>query len=460
MGCGASIYAVGKRKKKTNIPEVVVYVPSMRIPAQSDLQRPLRGLIPHDLADRLGCLRNQIVLVAEDTGEIGKGHIVSGNCAFLLLKGIFEFLYFENGVGNLIATQIVVDAGGSAVAELRRALEEYLPLLIGLTKKEHGLEDLVEFRWKNLEDGRPQENSVANSWFELLSVIHMLAMLHLSEANSLMIPKDHSGSGIRVVSSDCKRDSVDLLLKASGCLVFCVHEIMAHLPPDIKKKFSRDFQDGALEAISIQALGQGTEIQLGLAVESQKASLSVKRRLACEQLIYFGQAYHFLSESGMSNMHGKKHLCFIKWKFLEAKAAAYYYHGLILDKGTEPACHVTAVCCFLAADGLLSESKKACFTFCLTAPVTRSPPLWGAMKHLTQKIPEVAARKSQMYGYLLEEEKALQALPDLPDFQLSLVPDDYILPEIDSAWDRSKWEIQSQPLKEHLEDSEDEAETE
>ncbi|KAJ6751392.1 hypothetical protein OIU85_001878 [Salix viminalis] len=343
MGCGASIYAVGKRKKKTNIPEVVVYVPSMRIPAQSDLQRPLRGLIPHDLVDRLGCLRNQIVLVAEDTG-------------------------------------------GSAVAELRRALEEYLPLLIGLTKKEHGLEDLVEFKWKNLEDGR-LENSVANSWFELLSVIHMLAMLHLSEANSLMIPKDHSGSGIRVVSSDCKRDSVDLLLKASGCLVFCVHEIMAHLPPDIKKKFSRDFQDGALEAISIQALGQGTEIQLGLAVESQKASLSVKRRLACEQLIYFGQAYHFLSESGMSHMHGKKHLCFIKWKFLEAKAAAYYYHGLILDKGTEPACHVTAVCCFLAADGLLSESKKACFTFCLTAPVTRSPPLWGAMKHLTQKIP-------------------------------------------------------------------------
>ncbi|CAK7328376.1 unnamed protein product [Dovyalis caffra] len=362
MGCSASMYAVGKRKKKTSIPEVVVYVPSMRIPAQSDLQRPLRGLIPQDLVDRLACLRNQIVLVAEETG-------------------------------------------GSAVAELRRALEGYLSLLIGLTKKEHGLEDLVEFKWKNLVDGR-QENSVANSGYELLSAIHMIAMLTLSEANSLMIPKDHSGSGIRVVSSsDCKRDAVDLLLKASGTLVFCVREILAHLSPDVKKKFSKDFQDGVLEAISIQALGQGTEIQLGLAVESQKASLSVKRRLACEQLIYFGQAYHCLPESDTSTGRGKKHLWFIKWKFLEAKAAAYYYHGLILDKGTEPACHVTAVCCFLAADGLLSESKKACLTFCLTAPVTRSPPLWGAMKHLHQKIPEVAARKSQMYGYLLEEEK-------------------------------------------------------
>jgi len=67
MGCSASMYASGKRKK-TSIPEVVVYVPSMRIPAQSDLQRPLRGLILQDLVDRLACLRNQIVLVAEDTG--------------------------------------------------------------------------------------------------------------------------------------------------------------------------------------------------------------------------------------------------------------------------------------------------------------------------------------------------------------------------------------------------------
>lgn len=42
---------------------------------------------------------------------------------------------------------------------------------------------------------------MANSWFELLSVIHLMAMLTLAEADSLMIPKDHSGSGIRIVSS-------------------------------------------------------------------------------------------------------------------------------------------------------------------------------------------------------------------------------------------------------------------
>ncbi|GMN57438.1 hypothetical protein TIFTF001_026538 [Ficus carica] len=414
MGCASSVYGAGPwmKKKKPSIPEIVVFVPSMRIPVESDLRRPLKGLIPKDLVDRLQSLRSQIVLVAHDTG-------------------------------------------GSAVTELRRALEEYLSVLSGISKKEYGVEGLVEFKWKNLQDGK-QEISVANSWFELLSVIHLMAMLTLAEADSLMIPKDHSGSGIRIVSSDCKREAVDLLLKASGYLEFCVRDILVRIPPDIKKRLPKDMQDNVLEAISIQALGQGTEIQLGLAVECPKATMSVKRRLACEQLSYFSQAYHSLSGGCDINHSSGKHIWFLKWKFLEAKAAAYYFHGLILDKGSEPSSHISAVCCFLAAEELLSESKKACLTFCLSAPVTRAPPLWGAMKHLQQKIPEVASRKSQMYGYLLEQEKALQQLPDLPEFQLSLAPEDYRLPEIDSAWDSEKWETQEQPLKEHLKDFEDE----
>ncbi|XP_048433672.1 uncharacterized protein LOC125474251 [Pyrus x bretschneideri] len=283
-----------------------------------------------------------------------------------------------------------------------------------------------------------------------------MAMLTLSEADTLMIPFNHSGSTIRTVSSDSKRDAVDLLLKASDYLEFCVRDVLVRIPPEIKKNLPKILQDGVLEAISYQTLGQGTEIQLGLAVEYQKAALSVKRRLACEQLTYFSQAYNCLSGCDMNNGCEKKHIWFINWKFLESKAASYYYHGLILDKGNEPSCHVSAVCCFLAAEELLSESKKACLTFCLAAPVTRAPPLWGAMRHLHQKIPEVATRKSQMYGYLLEQEKVLQTLPDLPEFQLSLRPDDYQLPEIDPAWDSEKWEAEGQTLKAHPKDSNDE----
>ncbi|KAG7555202.1 BRO1 domain [Arabidopsis suecica] len=405
MGCATSTnVVVGRKDKKMIIQESVVFVLQFRVPVQSDLQRQLKGVAPKTTIDRLTCLRNQIELVAEDTG-------------------------------------------GSAISELRTALEEYLSLLTGLIKKSlenDGMEGCVEFKWRTLGDGPRAEICCTNLWMEMLIVIHMMAALALTEANSLMIPKDcyasGSGNGVRVVSTDCRRDAVDLLLKASGYLDFCVREILTQVPPDIKSKLPDDMQESVLQTLAIQALGQGTEIQLGLAVDSQKATLSVKRRIACEQVIYFTQAYHCLSScEAVSHGCAKKLLRFIYWKFLEAKAAAYYYHGLVTDKGTEPACHVSAVCCFLAAAEILGESKKAGLSFCLAPPVTRAPPMWGVMKHLSQKIPEVAFRKSQTYGYLLEEEeKAMQCLPELPDFQLSLRPDDFELPEMAGCLSRMK----------------------
>ena len=33
---------------------------------------------------------------------------------------------------------------------------------------------------------------------------------------------------------DCKRDAVDLLLKAAAYLEFCVRDVLVHIPPDIK----------------------------------------------------------------------------------------------------------------------------------------------------------------------------------------------------------------------------------
>ncbi|KAL0887947.1 hypothetical protein Bca101_011930 [Brassica carinata] len=377
MGCGTSACAgVGRKNKRSIIQESVVFVLQLRVPIQTDLQRQLKGVAPKTTIDRLACLRNQIQMVAEDTG-------------------------------------------GSATSELRAALEEYLSLLTGLIKKRNdGMEGSVEFKWKPLGDGRREELCFTNLWMEILTVIHMMAALALTEANSLMIPKGCSGSGngVRVVTSGCKRDAVDLLLKASGYLEFCTREILPRIPPDIKSKLPDDMQESVLQTLSIQALGQGTEIQLGLAVNSKKATLSVKRRLA------------------FSHGCAKKLLLFIFWKYLEAKAAAYYYHGLVTDKGSDPASHASAVCCFLAASEILGESKKACLSFCLSPPVTRAPPMWGVMKHLSQMIPEIAFKKSQMYGYLLkEEEKVMQSLPELPDFQLSLIPEEFELPEIEGS---------------------------
>ncbi|XP_076899769.1 uncharacterized protein LOC143553725 [Bidens hawaiensis] len=339
----------------------------------------------------------------------------------------------------------------SYVSAILRSLEDYLSLLVGLT--DQGFRDAIEFKWKSLDEGR-QDTSVADSWFELLCVVHMMASLTLMEANSKLVPDQYVCSET-VESTDDIRSAVDLLVKAAGYLQFCLCEILVQIPPDVKMKLPVDLQENVLEAAYIQSLGQGTEMQLASAVECKNATLSVKRRLACEQLSYFSQAHYCLSTCDSLNGYGKKHLTFIKWKYLEAKAAAYYYHGLITDKGTEPSCHISAVCCFLAAEEILTESKKACLNFCLTAPITRAPTAWGAMKHLNKKIPEIAAKKSQMYAYLLEEEKSLQVLPELPEFELSLKADEYQMPNKDVAWEREKWRIPTQTLKTHLTDDEE-----
>uniref|UniRef100_A0A2P2IRG8 Uncharacterized protein n=1 Tax=Rhizophora mucronata TaxID=61149 RepID=A0A2P2IRG8_RHIMU len=78
MGCtSASLRIVGRRDKRpATIPEVGVYVPLMRIPTRTDIQRALRGLVPQDLLNRMTCLRNQIVIVAEDTGLISYSFLV------------------------------------------------------------------------------------------------------------------------------------------------------------------------------------------------------------------------------------------------------------------------------------------------------------------------------------------------------------------------------------------------
>lgn len=44
-----------------------------------------------------------------------------------------------------------------------------------------------------------QETSIASSWYELLSVVHMMAMLSLSEANTILIPKDGIDTSERMV---------------------------------------------------------------------------------------------------------------------------------------------------------------------------------------------------------------------------------------------------------------------
>ncbi|KAL5979206.1 hypothetical protein ACLOJK_019104 [Asimina triloba] len=193
-------------------------------------------------------------------------------------------------------------------------------------------------------------------------------------------------------------------------------------------------------------------------------------------------------------------------------AAAYYYHGLILDKGNEPSDHISAVHCVLAADELLNNSTKACLSFCLEAPIMRKEIIFGFVSdYVFTSSSETEAKPSQgrldlhsalslqticvlkNASAMLSEIKmpghehknglgtplpksrrlrevnpsrsspsatlrAPHELPDLPEFPLSLKPDEYELPDTGSMWESQKLEPEVQTLKEHLEDEEDEVE--
>ncbi|KAF3969116.1 hypothetical protein CMV_007062 [Castanea mollissima] len=46
----------------------------------------------------------------------------------------------------------------------------------------------VQFVWVNQEDDA-EETGMSNAWYEVLSVLHLMAMLSLSQANLLLLPR-------------------------------------------------------------------------------------------------------------------------------------------------------------------------------------------------------------------------------------------------------------------------------
>lgn len=134
MGCTSSIskrYSIG-RKKKLNIPEILVFTPTLRIPANSDLVRPLRGHVSQEIVEKLFAFRSRILLLAEQCSKICKAFWIS-------FSSLFYFIYLFYVFGWIVAVR-------SAFSELHQALQEYLPFLLALTKK--GMEiPVISYFW-------------------------------------------------------------------------------------------------------------------------------------------------------------------------------------------------------------------------------------------------------------------------------------------------------------------------
>ncbi|GFP88530.1 hypothetical protein PHJA_000996700 [Phtheirospermum japonicum] len=435
MGCFVSTPqdTGGNRRRPSNIGDVFVFVPGLRIPKPVDFSESLGDNLSKSLVERLSALRTRIVVMA-------------GQEAPTITR-----------TRRKTATQ----HGGSTLGDLLQALEDYLPVLMGLVKDGSPLQHKVQFVWMNQED-EVEETAMYSGWYEVLSVLHLMATLSLSQANLLLLPRTSMDGYQPKVSEESRRSSIDIFLKAAGYLDCAVRHVHPQLPNELRwylvmcfclsppgaPMYSRfltsistfrrnlpvDLAEGVLRALCLQALGQGVDIQLGLAIDSTKATLAVKRRLACEMVKYWQQAQDNIMNLPLTNGWGEKHRLFVKWKYIESKAAAYYYHGLILDEGNTEKSHGMAVAALQAADEYLKESKKACEAFNASVPVSRNPPQWGTMKYLSEKIPKDTSSKVRINKDLYSSEKIMETAPTLPDFALALKPDEYQLPLVDISW--------------------------
>lgn len=408
MGCLVSTPkdGGGNRRTPANVGEVAVFVPGLRIPKTVDFSQPLGDHLSKNLVERLSALRTRIVVMA---GQ-------------------------EAPTATKLKRKTATQHGGSSFSDLLQATENYLSVLLGLVKEGSQLKHMVQFVWVNQEDDA-EETAISNAWYELLSVLHLMAMLSLSHANSLLLPKISGESYQPKVSEERRRDSVDVFLKAAGYLDYAIKHVLPQIPSELRTDLPIDLSEGVLRAICLQALGQGVDVQLGMAIDSAKATLAVKRRLACEMVEYWHQAQENIMNLPLTDGWGGKHKLFVKWKYAEAKAAAYYYHGLILDENNTEVSHRMAVAALQAAEEFLKESKKACEVFNTMPPTSRNPPLWGTLKHLSEKIPKDTSSKVRINRDLYNHETILETAPKLPDFALALKPDEYQLPQVDPSWD-------------------------
>lgn len=133
MGCGPSIpkkYSIGGkgRKRRSIIQEVAVFVPTVRIPVDSDVVHPLRGLVSKDLVDRLSKLRAHVVALAEEIC------MLMITCSFIWIDFVALLTTVLIRFAELV--MFFTDyADVTAVSELQQALQEYLPVVLGLTMK-------------------------------------------------------------------------------------------------------------------------------------------------------------------------------------------------------------------------------------------------------------------------------------------------------------------------------------
>ncbi|KAF9616603.1 hypothetical protein IFM89_030772 [Coptis chinensis] len=177
MGCLVSTPkdTGGIRRRPRSLGEIAVFVPGLRIPKPIDFSQPLGDNLSKNLVERLSALRTRIVVMA---GQ-------------------------EAPATTKARRKTTTQHGGSS------PLEDYLPILLGLVKEGSLLQHKLQFVWVNQED-EAEETTLSNAWYEVLSVLHLMALLSFSQANLLLLPKTSADGYQPKVSEESRRTAVDV----------------------------------------------------------------------------------------------------------------------------------------------------------------------------------------------------------------------------------------------------------
>jgi len=97
---------------------------------------------------------------------------------------------------------------------------------------------------------------MADAWYEVLSVLHLMAMVCLLQANTLLLPRSYGDGYAPRVSEESRRATVDVFLKAAGYLACAIRHVIPQIPPELRRQLPVDLVEGNLKALSLQALGQ------------------------------------------------------------------------------------------------------------------------------------------------------------------------------------------------------------
>ncbi|RZB42532.1 hypothetical protein D0Y65_053203 [Glycine soja] len=105
-----------------------------------------------------------------------------------------------------------------------------------------------------------------------------MAVLSLSQANLLLLPRSSSSNGhLPNVSQESRRTSVDVFLKAAGYLDCAVKHVLPQLPVELRRNLPVDLAEGVLRALCLQALGQVSQPTLWREGEARLRGASSKK---------------------------------------------------------------------------------------------------------------------------------------------------------------------------------------